>query len=115
MTLEPLLAYKYSLNGVIERKPPIKKKLIKSRLVLRNKIINRVLVRRKARIVDYFDTFASIIRHITLRVLLAFAALRDLKIEQIDINIAFLNAYLAEDVYIALLNNKCDLFYKLYP
>ncbi|KAK6586848.1 hypothetical protein PZA11_000138 [Diplocarpon coronariae] len=110
---------------IILGKPPIKRKLIKSRLVLRNKIVNGVLVRRKARIVlkgyeqqyevDYFDTFASVIRHTTLRVLLAFAASRDLEIEQIDIDTAFLNAYLAEDVYMALPDDECDLFYELYP
>ena len=80
--------------------------------MLKNKIINNKIVRRKSRLVvkgfeqiyglDYFDTFARVIRHTTLRVLLAFTAKRDLEIEHIDIDTAFLNAPLKEDTYIAV-------------
>jgi len=66
---------------------PLRGKLISLRLVLKNKIINNKIVRRKSRLVirgfeqiyslDYFDTFARVIRHTILRVLLAFTTKRD--------------------------------------
>jgi len=79
--------------------------------VLKNKIINNKIVRKSRLVVrgfeqiyglDYFDTFAGVIRHTTLRVLLALAVKRDWEIEHIDIDTAFLNALLREDTYIAV-------------
>jgi len=96
-------------------KPP-RGKLISLRLVLKNKLTNNTIAKRKARLVirgfeqvhslDYFDTFAGVIRYTTLRVLLAFTVKRDLEIEYIDIDTAFLNAPLKEDTYIVVLDDE---------
>ena len=95
---------------------PLRGKLISLRLVLRNKLINNTITRRKVRLVikgfeqvyslDYFNTFARVIQYTTLRVLLAFTVKRDLEIEYIDIDTAFLNALLKEDTYIVILDNE---------
>ena len=50
--------------------------------------------------IDYFDTFASVLKYITLRVLLAKAVANDLKIDYIDIDTTFLNAAVNEELYI---------------
>ena len=107
-------------------KPPHRGKLITSRLVLKNKLVGNKIVRRKSRLVvrgfeqkfglDYFDTFAGVIRHTTLRVLLALAAKRDLEIEHIDIDTAFLNAELKEDTYMAVPDNEVpEIWRELHP
>jgi len=94
--------------------------------VLKNKLVGNKIVRRKSRLVvrgfeqkfglDYFDTFAGVIRHTTLRVLLAFAAKRDLEIEHIDIDTAFLNAELKEDTYMAVPDDEVpEIWRELHP
>ncbi|EKD12330.1 putative Retrovirus-related Pol polyprotein from transposon TNT 1-94 [Drepanopeziza brunnea f. sp. 'multigermtubi' MB_m1] len=100
------------------------KKLTSSRLVLRNKVINNKVVRKKAKLVlkeyeqqkgiNYFKTFALIIKHTTLRVLLAFAAFKDFEIDYVDIDTAFLNATLKEDIYMHIPDDECDIFYDIY-
>ena len=76
---------------------------IPSRCVYRNKLADGgVVARQKTRLVakgyrqqqgiDYAKTFASVIRHNTLRMLLALAAARGWTIRQLDIATAFLNA-----------------------
>ena len=93
--------------------PPIGKKLITSKLVLRNKLhSDGSLARRKARITargfeqqhgsDYFDTYASVLRPTTLRVLLALAAHRDYEADHVDIDTAFLNPKLKEEIYMEI-------------
>src|SRR5580693_7236174 len=67
------------------------------------------LVRKKARLVirrnkqqvgiDYFETFASVLRYTTLRILLAKAAAENLEADHVDIDTAFLNPDLEEEVY----------------
>ena len=67
------------------------------------------IARRKARVVvrgfeqqwgiDYFETFASVIRYNTLRALLALAAILDLEIDQLDVDTAFLNPDCEEEIY----------------
>ena len=65
---------------------------------------------------DYFDTFASVIRHTTLRALLARAAKEDLEIDHIDIDTAFLNAKLKEDIYMKVPNDEVpELWDELHP
>ena len=50
---------------------------------------------------DYFDTFASVVRYSTLQIMLAKAAMEDLEIDHIDINTAFLNPAIEEEIYMA--------------
>jgi len=70
---------------------------------------DNTIARYKARVVvrgfeqqyriDYWETFASVVRYDTLRALLAKAAVKDLEIDQIDVNTAFLNLDLDEEIY----------------
>ena len=50
--------------------------------------------------VDYFDTYSPVARLTSLRIVYALAALLDLYIEGMDVDVAFLNASLEEDLYI---------------
>ncbi|GJT62680.1 zinc finger, CCHC-type containing protein [Tanacetum coccineum] len=50
--------------------------------------------------IDYFDTYAPVARITTIRLLLAFDAIHNLVIQQIDVKIAFLNGDLDKKVYI---------------
>ena len=104
--------------NIIKGKLSLEIKVISSRLVLRNKMRpNRTVGQRKAKIVirgfkqtyriDYFKTFASVLRYNTLRLLLAKAVVKDLEIEQMDVQTAFLNLVYKEEVYIEVL----DFFY----
>jgi len=67
------------------------------------------IVKRKARLVakgytqkqgiDYHDTFAPTLKHDSIRILTAIATKNNFNIEQIDINTAYLNARLKEEIY----------------
>ena len=50
---------------------------------------------------DYFNTFALVIRYSTLCIMLAKAAIKDLKVDYININITFLNPIILEEIFIA--------------
>ena len=50
--------------------------------------------------IDNYETFAPVVKIQTLRTILAIAANCDLKVHQIDIDTAFLNGELNEDIYI---------------
>ncbi|KAI1002126.1 hypothetical protein K3495_g6074 [Podosphaera aphanis] len=78
-----------------------KGKLMSSRWVPRNKLnADGTIARRKSRIVgkgyeqqhgiDYFETFASIIRYATLRAVISYSAVHNLELDHLDINTAFL-------------------------
>ncbi|KAI0991770.1 hypothetical protein K3495_g16417, partial [Podosphaera aphanis] len=93
--------------------PPAGRKLITSKLVLRYKpAANTTEKIKKARVVargfqqeaglDYSETFASVIRYNTLRAVLGIAAVRDLEIDSVDIDTAFLNPLLKEEIYMQL-------------
>ncbi|CAG7726242.1 unnamed protein product, partial [Allacma fusca] len=66
-------------------------------------------IRRKARLVvkgcgqrpgvDYKETFAPVVRYETVRILLATAASMNLQLRQFDVNTAFLNTDLEEEIY----------------
>ena len=84
---------------------------ITTRQVLRQKFkANSLLRRRKARLIakgykqqariDYFKTFALVVRYITLQILLAKAIKEDLEIDYININTTFLNLLLKETIYL---------------
>ena len=49
--------------------------------------------------IDYWETFALVVRYDTLRALLAKVAVEDLEIDQMDVNTAFLNPDCEEEIY----------------
>jgi hypothetical protein len=67
-------------------------------------------VRNKARLVaqgfcqkegiDYDETFAPVARLEAIRILLAFAASKGFKLQQMDVKSAFLNGFIEEEVYV---------------
>ena len=96
---------------IIRGKLPRGKRLISSRWVLRQKFTRTSNIgRRKARVVvrgfkqeaqlNYFNTFALVLRYTTLRVLLLKVVVDDLEVDYIDINNVFVNSELKEVVYI---------------
>ena len=48
---------------------------------------------------DYFDTYSSITRINSIRIILAIAAWRNLEVHQMDVKTAFLNGDLDEEIY----------------
>jgi len=95
----------------VVREIPKGRTAISSKWVLRRKfnVDNGSIARLKARLVirgyeqfygfDYFSTFASVVRYTTLWYLLAKAASEDLEIDQLDVDTAFLNPKLKEEIY----------------
>ncbi|WVZ88905.1 LOW QUALITY PROTEIN: hypothetical protein U9M48_035372 [Paspalum notatum var. saurae] len=69
-----------------------------------------MVVRNKARLVaqgfsqkegiDYEETFAPVARLEAIRILLAFAASKGFKLQQMDVKSAFLNRFIEEEVYV---------------
>lgn len=67
-------------------------------------------LKRKARLVakgcsqrqgiDYDETFAPVVRHNSIRILLALAVQLDLKIDQMDVVTAFLHSTLDDEIYL---------------
>jgi transposase InsO family protein len=89
---------------------PKGKKAIGSKWVFKKKIGKDGQVERyKARFcakgysqkegIDYNDTFAPVLKYKSLRIILALAATRDLELKQMDVQTAFLNAHIKEEVY----------------
>ena len=48
---------------------------------------------------DYFDTYSPVTRIPSIRILMALAAVHDLKIHQMDVKTTFLNGELEEEIY----------------
>nr|GEY23657.1 hypothetical protein [Tanacetum cinerariifolium] len=48
---------------------------------------------------DYFDTYSTVTRITSIRMILAISALRNLKVHQMDMKTAFLNGDLEEEIY----------------
>nr|GEZ54547.1 retrovirus-related Pol polyprotein from transposon TNT 1-94 [Tanacetum cinerariifolium] len=81
-------------------------------IVFRNKLDeNGVVSRNKARLVaqgynqqegvDYDETYASVARLESIRILLAYACALDFKLFQMDVKCTFLNDFINEEVYVA--------------
>lgn len=49
--------------------------------------------------IDYFETFAPVVRYESVRAVLAIAAKHDMELIQFDVKTAFLNSYLDEEIY----------------
>ncbi|CAH9074782.1 unnamed protein product [Cuscuta europaea] len=73
---------KYKSDGSIER--------YKARLVVCDRPVHGV---------DYDETFASVVKMVTVHTILAFAVVRDWEIHQMDVDNAFLHGDLREEVY----------------
>lgn len=48
---------------------------------------------------DFHETLSSVFKHVTIRLILTLALTNHWKIQQLDINNAFLNGFLDEEVY----------------
>lgn len=48
---------------------------------------------------DYNETFSPVVKPITIRVLLTLALMHNWEVQEIDVNNAFFNSFLKEEVY----------------
>ncbi|WVZ63781.1 LOW QUALITY PROTEIN: hypothetical protein U9M48_013386 [Paspalum notatum var. saurae] len=91
--------------------PPPNCRPIGTKWVFKNKQgENGKVVRNKARLVaqgfcqkegiDYEETFAPVARLEVIRILLAFAASKGFKLQQMDVKSAFLNGFIEQEVYV---------------
>ncbi|WVZ51954.1 hypothetical protein U9M48_003051 [Paspalum notatum var. saurae] len=91
--------------------PPPNRRPIGTKWVFKNKQgEDGMVVRNKARLVaqgfcekegiDYEETFAPVARLEAIRILLAFAASKGFKLQQMDVKSAFLNGFKEEEVYV---------------
>ncbi|WVZ76222.1 hypothetical protein U9M48_024211 [Paspalum notatum var. saurae] len=91
--------------------PPPNCRPIGTKWVFKNKQgENGMVVKNKARLVahgfcqkegiDYEETFARVARLEAIRILLAFAASKRFKLQQMDVKSAFLNGFIEEEVYV---------------
>lgn len=89
--------------------PPDSTTVVPCKWVFKRKISESGEVKYRARLVakgcvqkagvDYGDVFSPVVRHSTLRLLIALAVRLDLKITHIDVKTAFLNSSLEQPVY----------------
>ncbi|WVZ97348.1 hypothetical protein U9M48_042895 [Paspalum notatum var. saurae] len=83
--------------------PPPNRRPIGTKWVFKNKRgEDGMVVRNKARLegIDYEETFAPIARLEAIRILLAFAASKGFKAQQMDVKSAFPNGFIEEEVYV---------------
>ncbi|GAA0171489.1 hypothetical protein LIER_41166 [Lithospermum erythrorhizon] len=59
----------------------------------------RLVLRGYNQIEDHFESFSHVAKTVTIRTVLALAAVKDWHLHQLDINNAFLHGYLDEDIY----------------
>ena len=90
---------------------PVDQNVVGTIWVFKNKLnVNGKIVRNKVRLVakgyiqefgvDFEESYASVARLEVVRLLLAYAALRKIKLYQMDVKSAFLNGYVNEEVYV---------------
>ncbi|GKB68143.1 retrovirus-related pol polyprotein from transposon TNT 1-94 [Tanacetum coccineum] len=113
-----IIAMQEELNQFVENNVwelvshPKSTTIIGTKWVYMNKLDeNGVVSRNKARLVaqgynqqegiDYDETYASVARLESIRILLAYACALDFKLFQIDVRSAFLNGFINEEVYVA--------------
>ncbi|GJU19538.1 retrovirus-related pol polyprotein from transposon TNT 1-94 [Tanacetum coccineum] len=91
---------------------PMSQSVIGTKWVFRNKLDeNGIISKNKARLVaqgynqqegiDYDETYASVARLESIRILLAIACANDFKLYQMDVKSVFLNGFINEEVYVA--------------
>lgn len=102
----------FTINDVWTLVPkPKNKSIIRTRWDFRNKLDEQgKVVRNKARLVaqgynqqegiDFTETFAPVARLEAIRIMLAFAAHKNIKLFQMDVKSAFLNGFIEEEVYV---------------
>nr|GEZ04685.1 zinc finger, CCHC-type [Tanacetum cinerariifolium] len=104
------IASQYSYCYSIEEDPKTFDEAMKSRDIFKKKMkVDGTIDKFKARLViqgfrqkegiDYFDTYASVSRISTIRLLIALAATHNLVIHQMDVKKTFLNGDLEEEIY----------------
>ncbi|GJW60444.1 retrovirus-related pol polyprotein from transposon TNT 1-94 [Tanacetum coccineum] len=103
----------FKTNDVWELVPnPMDMTIIGTKWVYRNKLDeNGVVTRNKARLfaqgynqqegIDYDETYAPVTRLESIRILLTYACSLNFKLYQMDVNSAFLNGFINEEVYVA--------------
>ncbi|GKD30376.1 retrovirus-related pol polyprotein from transposon TNT 1-94 [Tanacetum coccineum] len=104
----------FTSNDVWELFPnPIDMTIIGTKWVYINKLTENdvVVSRNKARLVaqgynqqegiDYDETYVPVAKLESIRTLLAYACVLDFKLFQMDVNSAFLNGFINEEVYVA--------------
>lgn len=108
---EEMLALQQNETWSLCKLPP-GKDMISTKWVLKSKTNpDGTLARRKARLVargfsqtrgvDFFETFAPVVRYESVRCILSLAAANRMTVKQFDVKTAFLNGDLNEDVFIA--------------
>ena len=111
-----LEAMKSEYNSIIDNKTwelcdlPPDKNVISTKWVFKKKVDNEGKIKYKARIVargftqrpgiDYQDTYSPVVRFTTLRILFAYAARHDLNIYHWDVDSAFLQGEVDEELYL---------------
>ena len=94
-------------------KRPLDRKIITCKWVFKKKegISPTEGIKYKARVVargfsqekgvDYTEIFSPVVKHASIRVLLAMVVHQDLELEQLDVKTTFLHGELEEDIYMA--------------
>ena len=85
---------------IIGTKWVYKNKLNENRNVIRNKVRLVAKDYNQEEKIDFDETFAPVARLEAIRLLLAYACFMNFKLFQMDVKNAFLNRYIADEVYV---------------